>query len=113
MYIFKVISKILSALVSVVIIASIVMTMGWHKSPVAKPVIEPAKKLYTKLVTGEKEQGVVYGAFKGLKNMFGPFGQRIINNLIDFVTMTLPKYVLLTIIGLVIVKKTKLVNWLT
>lgn len=113
MYILKMISKLVSTLVSVVIIGAIVVTMGWHKSPVAKPVIEPAKKLYTKLVTGEKKQEVVYKALYGLKNILGPFSQRIINNLIDFVTMTIPKYVLLTIIGLVIVKKTKLVTWLT
>lgn len=116
MYVLRAISKVISAVLSIIVIAAILVTMGWHKSPVIKPVVYPAKKLYentVKLVTGRQEETGLYKAIRWVKRQAGPYVQRIAHNLIDFITMTLPKYILLVIIGLVIAKKTKLVSWIT
>ena len=114
MNILKIISKVVGTMLSISVIVAIFMTMGWHNSPVVKPFVRPAKKIYEKTLhfTGlRKEEGVIYSAFSGFKNTLGKFSQRLINNLIDFVSMTIPKYVLLTAIGLLLLRRVGFISW--
>ncbi len=97
---------------------AIFVSMGWHKSAHVKYVTNASKSVYNNTigrVTGElqmDEKSGVRELFEAAKKIVAPFIIRVFNNLVDFCTKTIPKYILLAIIGIFLIKQTKLKNYI-
>ncbi len=105
-------------MLSVSMIIAIFVYMGWHKSARVKSVTNVGKSAYNNTigrVTGElqmDEKSGVRELFEGAKKIVAPFISRVFNNLVDFCTKTIPKYILIAIIGIFFIKQTKLKNYI-